>query len=252
MTTAKDIIQDSLELLGVYSPGNTLTDADAERGLSTLNDMLDVWSNESLACFDWLTQTFTMVPGQYQYTVGPPQPIGNPQPDIIGQRPLRVSDMPGAAYLLDTELNRYLMDVVDQMTWNIQTTAVANSDLPDHLFYDPTYPLGTINIWPTPSSSWTCSFLSYLQLGGFASLAAVFNLPPGYKRAITTNLCLSLKAYFQDANIDPLIIKEAMETKASVKRNNMRSQRAVLDPELVSRGNVVYNIFTDRGAGRNT
>ena len=246
MTTALDVIQDSLELLGVYGPGDEISDADAERSLSTLNDMLDIWSNESLACFDWITQTFTMIPGKFQYTIGP----SSLNPDIVGQRPLRVSDAPGASYLLDTNLNRYLMDTVDQLTWNVQTTAVANSDLPNILFYDPQFPLGVINIWPTPSSSWTCSFLSYLQLGDFASLATAFNLPPGYKRAITTNLCLSLKPYFASAQIDPLIIKEASETKASVKRNNMRTQVAVFDPELVSRGNAVYNIYTDRGSGR--
>ena len=243
MPTALDVITDALELLGVYSPGDQISSADLSRSLSVLNDMMDVWSNESLACYDWITQTFTMVPGQYQYTVGP----GG---DIPGTRPLRVSDAPGSAYLLDTNLNRYLMDVVDQLTWNIQTTAVANSDLPDILFYDPQYPLGIINIWPTPSSSWTCSFLSYAQLGDFATVSSAFSLPPGYKRAITTNLCLSLKPYFASAQIDPLIIKEASETKASVKRNNMRTQVAVFDPELVSRGNAVYNIYTDRGSGR--
>jgi hypothetical protein len=205
--------------------------------------MMDVWSNESLACFDWVTQTFTMVPGQYQYTVGPGGFVN-------GTRPLRVSDAPGAAYLLDSTNNRYLMSVVDQLTWLLQTTASADSDLPDILFYDPQFPLGVINIWPTPSSGWTCSFLSYNQLGDFASPNSSFSLPPGYKRAITTNLCLSLKPYFASAQIDPLIIKEASETKASVKRNNMRTQIAVFDPELVSRGNAVYSIYTDRGSGR--
>ena len=243
MPTALDVITDALELLNVYSPGDQISSADLSRSLSVLNDMMDVWSNESLACYDWITQTFTMVPGQYQYTVGPGGYIN-------GTRPLRVSDAPGAAYLLDTNLNRYLMDGVDQLTWLIQTTAVANSDLPDILFYDPQYPLGIINIWPTPSSSWTCSFLSYAQLGDFATVSSAFSLPPGYKRAITTNLCLSLKPYFASAQIDPLIIKEASETKASVKRNNMRTQVAVFDPELVSRGNAVYNIYTDRGSGR--
>lgn len=245
MPTALDIIQDALELLGVYGPGDTISSADSARSLSTLNDMMDVWSNESLACFTWLTQTFTLNPNQYQYTVGP----GG---DISGTRPLRVSDAPGAAYLLDTNLNRYLMDVVDQLTWNIQTTAVANSDLPDHLFYDPQFPLGVINIWPTPTTGYTCSFLSYQQLGDFASLAAPFSLPPGYKRAITTNLAVILKPYFTGSVLDPDVRIEASTTKASVKRNNMRPQIAVYDPELVSTGNVVYNIYSDRGTGRNT
>ena len=94
--------------------------------------------------------------------------------------------------------------------------------------------------------------MSYAQLGDFATVSSAFSLPPGYKRAITTNLCLSLKPYFASAQIDPLIIKEASETKASVKRNNMRTQVAVFDPELVSRGNSTYNIYNDRGTGRNT
>ena len=71
MPTALDVITDAFELLGIYSPGDSISSADLNRGLSVLNDMMDVWSNESLACFDWVTQTFTMVPGQYQYTVGP-------------------------------------------------------------------------------------------------------------------------------------------------------------------------------------
>ena len=243
MATALDIITDALELLGVYSPGDPISSADLNRSLSVLNDMMDVWSNESLACFDWITQTFTMIPNQYQYTVGPGGYISGP-------RPLRVSDAPGSAYLLDTNLNRYLMDVVDQLTWNLVTTAVADSDLPNIFFFDPQYPLGIVNIWPTPSSSWTCSFLSYRQLGDFSEPSSTFSLPPGYKRAITTNLCLSLKPYFASAQIDPLIIKEASETKASVKRNNMRTQISVFDPELISRGNAVYNIYTDKSSGR--
>ncbi|HXJ61891.1 MAG TPA: hypothetical protein VNU68_35075 [Verrucomicrobiae bacterium] len=247
VVTARDIIQDALELMGIYSPGDTISAADLSRSLSTLNDMMDVWSNESLATFDWITQTFPLVPGQFQYTIGP----ASLNPDIVGERPLRVSDAPGSAYLLDNNLNRYLMDVVDQLTWNIQTTAVANSDLPDHLFYDPQFPLGIINVWPTPSVGYTCSFLSYHQLGNFQSAATVFSLPPGYKRAVTTNLCLSLKPYFVSGTLDPLVILEAKETKGIVKRNNMRTQVAVFDPELVSRGNQVYNIYSDRGTGRN-
>lgn len=243
MPTARDIIQDALELLGVYGPGDTISAADAARSLSTLNDMIDVWSNESLACFAELQQSFPLVVGQSKYTVGPG---GN----INGTRPLRVMDAPGAAFLLDTNNNRYLMNVLDQQTWNMQTTAVANSNLPDLMWYDPQYPLGIINIWPTPAMTYTCTFTSYLQLGDFANLAGTFSLPPGYKRAITTNLCLSLKPYFTSATLDPDVREEARITKGSIKRNNMRTQIAVYDPELVARGNNTYNIYSDRGSGR--
>lgn len=241
--TASDIVSDALEMLQVYPSDQPLSDADLQKGLQVLNDMMDLWSNESLTCFAWLTQTFTLIPGQSQYTVGP----GG---QISGARPLRVSDAPGSAYLLDTNQNRYLMNVDDQLAWNTITTAVANSDLPDHLFYDPQFPLGIINIWPTPNVGYTCSFLSYLQLAEFTVASSPLILPPGYKRAIVTNLAVMLKPYFLDSQMDPDIRLEARETKATIKRNNMRTQIAVFDPELISRGNQVYNIYSDRGTGR--
>lgn len=243
ITTATGLCTDALQLLQVYPPDQALSDADLEKALEVLNDMMDLWSNESLTCYAWLTQTFTLVAGQSQYTVGPGGFIN-------GTRPLRVSDAPGSAYLLDTNLNRYLMNVDDQLAWNTITTAVANSDLPDHLFYDPQFPLGIINIWPTPNVGYTCSFLSYLQLVEFATPNAPLSLPPGYKRAISTNLAVMLKPYFLDSQMDPDIRIMARESKATVKRNNMRTQVAVFDPELISRGNQVYNIYSDRGSGR--
>lgn len=239
MTTATDIAQDILEMLGVLSPGDPMANADAQRVFSVVNDMLDSWSNESLSCFAWLQQTFNLVINQSQYTVGPG---GN----INGTRPLRVSDGAGSAYLLDTNANKYPMDVVDQLTWNLRTTAAVNSNLPDTLFYDPQFPLGVINIWPTPNMTYACYFYSYLQLVDLASLTATFSMPPGYKLAITTNGAVACKPYFRDAQIDPIIVDRARESKGNIKRTNMRTQIAVMDPEIVSRGQSTYNIRSDR------
>lgn len=243
MTTARTIIQDALEMLRIHAPGEDASQPDMARGLSVFNDMIDSWSNESLACFAWLTQTFTLVSNKSQYTVGP----GG---DINGTRPLRVTDAPGGAYLLDTNNNRYLMDVVDQLTWNIRTTATANSNLPDTLWYDSQFPLGIINIWPTPTMGFTCSFLSYLQLNEFTTLDTDVGFPPGYKLAYTTNLAIAMKAYFKDANLDPAIVQRASESRAAIKRTNMRTQIAIFDPELVSRGIGTYDIYNDRNTGR--
>ena len=238
-TTAQDMIQDALEMLGVYGPGDTMSTADANRGLSVLNDMLDSWSNESLACYAWLQQNFSLVVNKSAYTIGP-------NGDINSTRPLRISDAAGSAYLLDTNNNKYPMDVLDQLAWNLRTTAAVNSNLPDTLFYDPQFPLGVINIWPTPNMTYTCYFYSLLQLAEFSSLTSKLSLPPGYKRAITTNLAIDLKPYFTDANLDPIIAMRAAEYKGNVKRTNMRTQVAVFDPEIVARGQSTYNIRSDR------
>lgn len=237
--TALDIITDALELLGVYGPGDSISAADSSRALSVLADMMDLWSNESLACFAWATTTFTLQVGKSQYTIGP----GG---DISATRPIRISDAPGATYLLDTNGNRYLMDAVDQLAWNMQTTAVADSDLPDTLFFDPQFPFGIINIWPTPAMSYTCSFLSYLPLSDPSALSSAISLPPGYKRAITTNLAVCLKPYFTSAQLDPDVREEARESRGIIKRSNMKPPKAAYDPEIIARGQSSYNIYSDR------
>ena len=240
--TAADIVQDALELLGIYSPGETATAPDLARGFSTLNAMLDSWSNEALSTFAYLTQQFTLSPGQSVYTIGPGGNIDAP-------RPLRLSDAAGSAYLLDQNANRYPLDVVDQQTWNLRTTSAVSSNLPDTLFYDPQMPLGLINIWPIPNIGYTAYFMAFAQLTFFASLIAPMVLPPGYYWALATNLAVVLKPYFKDAMLDPVLIAQAMESKGNVKRTNLRRAVAVYDPELIARGRSTYNIYRDSGVG---
>src|SRR6202522_1356666 len=180
MATALDLITDALEILGVYSPGEAISAADSSRMLSNLNDMLDGWSNLTWSCYAYLTTSFTLVPGQQKYTIGSG---GN----INSARPLKIFDAPGTAYVLDFNGNNYPVDVVDQQQWNLygNTSSLITSDFPDTLFYDPQFPLGIINVYPWPTIGYTMSFISYLQLGDFSSLATALSLPPGYKRAIT-------------------------------------------------------------------
>lgn len=239
--TALEIVTDSLELLQVYAPGEIISDADAERMLTTLNDMLDSWSNLTLACYRILEQSFVLIPGQQQYTVG----TGG---YITGGRPLKVLDGPGTAYVQDFNGNNYAVTVVARDQWNLygNRSILITSDFPDTLFYDPQFPLGIINVMPVPTIGYTMFFDSYAQLADLANLTAELSLPPGYKRAITTNLAVCAKPYFKKSEIDPLILIEASKTLGDIKRTNMRPNVAVMEPELVSSAQLSYNPYTDR------
>jgi hypothetical protein len=70
MTTAQDLIIGSLRFINQYSPGESLDSADADDALETLNDLLDSWSTDKISVYASNEQTFTYVPGQYQYTIG--------------------------------------------------------------------------------------------------------------------------------------------------------------------------------------
>jgi len=243
VATARDIIQDSLERLGVYAPGETMGDADAERGLTVLNDMLDSWSNESLTTFEILEQTGALQVGVSSYTIGAGGVFNT-------TRPIRILDGPGAAYIVDSSQNRYPLNVVPKAYWNQIGLLTVTSNIPDTLYYDNAYPLGIINIFPVPLISYSIYFDSYLQLVDFANLSTAVSLPPGYIKAMKDVLAVELWPYFKPDGSDPsaVLIEAASKSKANVKRANLRENVAQYDQEIVSRATPTYNIYRDSGA----
>lgn len=238
MSTARDLIQAALEELGVYAPGETLTEADASRGLWVLNAMLDSWSNENLFCYAIQEFTVPLVIGQNQYSIGP-------SGQVNGVRPLRAITGLGAAYVVDGSQNRYPVDVIERDQWNRIGLLTANSQIPTRIFYDPQFPLGILNVFPMPASSYDLYFDAYLQLSDFGSLTTVLTLPPGYQDAIQHNLAIRLKPFFATGQIDPIIIELASQTKAAVKRTNIKQSPASYDASIISRATPTYNIFRD-------
>ena len=243
MTTAQDIIQDALEMIGIYAPGETMSGADSSRGLTVLNDMIDSWSNESLACYAINENSHTLTPNQFQYTIGP----GG---DINTTRPLYIIDTPGSAFIKDPQGNRYQIDVVPRDDWNLSPSDQTTSNVPSQLFYDPQYPLGIINLYPVPTLGWTLYFDSYLQLVEFTGLTSTINLPPGSTLAVKTNLAVALQPYFATAQLSEVVANRASVSKGNIKRTNIRPVTAVFDPEIISRAMPTYNIFTDSTSRR--
>lgn len=240
MATARDLIQDAFELLGVYAPGEDINTVDGARGLTTLNKMMDSWSNESLTCYAILEQSFALLPGKQSYT------IGLPGGSIPQARPIRILEDPGTCFIRDGANNDYPVEVVPRDKWNLIGLKTTQSQIPSVLFYDPQYPLGIINIFPIPSINWTLYFDSYLQMVRFANMTQAMSLPPGYEAAITSNLALWLDPYYLDAQVSPKVATMAGLTLGNIKRTNMRPVEARYDAEIVSRANATWNIWRDR------
>lgn len=243
--TALDLITNTLLGIGVYSPGEPISAADSAVCLQELNTMIDSWSNESLMTYATLENTEALVPGKYQYTIGP----GG---DFNTTRPLRIIGSPGSCYVMDTNGNRYNLEVVPQNRWNLigNITAVT-ANFPNTLFYDPQYPLGIINLYPVPNISWSLFFDSFLQLTDFTTLAAPMILPPGYQAAIQNNLKIEIWPHFKadGTQPSPLLLRSAVRSKAAVKRTNIREIIANYDSEIVSRAAGVFNIYTGSNRG---
>jgi len=90
---------------------------------------------------------------------------------------------------------------------------------PTDLYYDRTYPLGNIYVYPNPSMGgelhyWTDTILMDLQ-----NINSPINLPQGYARAIKSNLAIELAAENGKA-VSPSLAMRARDAKAAIKSLN--------------------------------
>jgi len=243
MSTAGAMILTSYQMIGYYGANETMTGADSALGLDQLNKMLDSWSNEDLACFAILEQSFPLVVGQNSYTIGL-----SGGANVQSARPIRLIEGPGAAYLQDTNANNYRVDIVTREQWNqiANRGVTTTSNIPDTLFYDPQMPLGVINIWPTPTIAYTLFFDSFQQFADLSTLTTPFNLPPGYELAIQANLALLLAPFCKNATVSTDVVKIAAKSLANVKRSNRRNNVAQFDREITKSGMPNFNIYSGR------
>ncbi len=240
MATGLDFVTDAYARTGVFAPSEVLTAAASAQGLTTMNDLIDSWSNESLITFAIQEQAAPLQPGVWQYTIGPGGTWNMP-------RPLRVLTGPGRAYVMDSNGNRYPLEVIQRDQWNlIGNIQNIGSNLPTSLFFDPTgYPLATINVWPIPILPYMLFWDSFLPLVEIPTLATTVTLPPGYNRALKTNLALELAPYYKPDSWQPpaLLVKQAAQSLAAVKRTNVRPYRALFDRAILRFPRASYNIF---------
>lgn len=71
-TTASDLITGAMRSINALEAGETPNPNDSSDALQVLNDLLDTWSADKLFVFSSNENLLTLVPGQYQYTVGNP------------------------------------------------------------------------------------------------------------------------------------------------------------------------------------
>ncbi len=238
MTTASDILTRAARSLGYLGRTEVMSAADINDALLTFNTMLDSWSNEKLMSYITLERTFTLIIGQQQYTIGPGGNFNTARPFDITQ-----------AFITDSNQLRYPVTILPQDKWNLIGELNINSQIPTTLFYDPQYPLGVINIFPVPLVGYTLTIDSTQAQVDFTSLTQSLSMPLGYERMMISNLAIELMGAGWPCLLNQLqlaaLMKQAEESKANVKRTNIKEVIADYDQAIVSKSYATYNIYSD-------
>ncbi len=92
--------------------------------------------------------------------------------------------------------------------------------------YQPTFPYGTLYVYPAPGSSYTAHIFSDLILSEFASTTTPYSLPQGYTRSLKKLLGLELAPIYGKTP-SPQLIMQAKEARELIKGTNDQPVRVL-------------------------
>ncbi len=232
MATAQDIIDRSLRLIGQIGAGLSPTADETADALEALNAMLGAWRNDRLMAYAIQTQDITVSASDTNVTVGP-------SGDLVTTRPVAIE----GAYA-----------VVDDMTYNVRILneqefaaipdKTAQSDWPDRIWPQMSFPDVTIYLYPIPTTTSTLRILTRVPVSSFASAGTTVSLPPGWEDALAYNLAVRIAPEYE-REASQTVKEMARETRAALRITNSRPQKLYTElPVLV--GNYIANIITDQ------
>lgn len=198
--TVAQFLRSSLRLIQVTNP----TAAELNDALEALNLMLSDWSTSSLGIHKLTRVTFPTVARNGAYNIGTGATIDTTRPNKIGISFCR--DM-GQDSRIDPISAEDYADIGDK---SIEST-------PLKLYYEKTYPLGVVFLWPVPDKVYDVFLYLHSPLASYSSISDDLNLPPEYHTAIKYNLAIAIAPEF-GTSVSQEVAVSASETLKSMKR----------------------------------
>jgi hypothetical protein len=219
--TAGDLIENSLRLIGVLATGETMTADELNDGLSTLNDLLEIWSTQNLAVYGSADATFNTVANTAAYTIGP---TGT----WVTDRPVRINSSP---YCTVNGIS-FPITLLGQSDYDLISYKAQTDQIIERMLYVNDSPNGRITLWPVPNAIVPITLNIDRVLTQVATTATLMTFPPGYLLAMRYALGILLAPDYGRA-IPPEIQGVAQSSFASIKRANKVKRAASYDSALV-------------------
>jgi hypothetical protein len=237
--TVLDVITDALRELGVIAQGETATNYDADHGLSAINRLIDQWAAERMQIYAQTRTTWAIVSGTQVYTVGTGGTVNLVRPVFLDH-----------IHYLNTGLattTEFQLQPLTDDAWSKVPIKDLSSPYPTCWYYNPTFPLGTLTLWPNPSSA-TLTGVMYAPtaVAEFTALTTAISLPPGYRRMLVKNLALEMAPSFS-REVSGMLAAQAADSLSAVKRSNKRMMDMSVESAALIQGQSrrhYYNIYT--------
>jgi len=234
MTTAAELINGSLRLLGVLAEGEEPSVAVMQDSIMAMNQMIQSWDTERLSVFSTQDQVFTWPAYTMSRTIGPTG-------DFVGNRPIEIDD---ATYFKDPSSGlSFGIKIINQQQYDGIAFKTVTSTYPQVMWINNTFPDMEITVYPIPIKALEWHIISVETLTEVSSVATDMYFPPGYLRAFRYNLACELAPEF-GVEPSPQVQRIAMSSKRNIKRINFPGDlMAIPYPIVATRQR--YNIYAN-------
>lgn len=247
--TQRSLISSAFTTLGVTQPGEAPDADNLATAQDRLAELVDNWNTQDLTVLVVERVIYSLVANQQTYTIGPAALT----PDFSTGTAARPMDIQGANLVQNvtgTPVFIPLAPLTDDMYQNLPVPS-QTSFQPNSYYYNATNPLGTVFLWPAPTTS-VNQLALYLSLltPQFASLDASYICPPGYAKAFRLGLAQALITDFgvpleTAAKVDQM----ASQALTDLKMTNVKMSDIAVDPAFAPDPRGLYNIQSDTGGG---
>lgn len=242
--SAANLIRGAFRLIQVASSDSTLTASEMNDGLESLNRMLDSWSADELTLYQIIRESFSLTNGQNPYTIG----YGG---EFNTSRPIKIVGAQLNLYNANLPVT-YPMQVLQYDDYNSIRLKTLATNFPQYLYYNPSFPLGEILIYPVfsasgSSTSATITLSSWKPIDVIDCLDSTLSFPPGYWEALVFNLAIRMAEEYQ-FDIRPQTMMLAAQALKRIKQQNRRVPTLSSDAALMTTNQRRYNIYSD-GSG---
>lgn len=232
-TTAGDLINQQLRLIGMLAEGETPSADTSNDALTAMQQMIDSWSTERLSVFTTQEQVLTWPANQRSRTLGP---TGT----LVGLRP--VGELDDATYYIVNNIS-YDLQIINQQLYNSIALKTATTTLPNLIYMDSSYPDATLYLYPVPTQALEMHFVSVQELTQPLTLATTLAFPPGYLRAFRFNLACEFGPEF-GYPVPADVKRIAIMSKRAIKRINNPQDVMSFDNNLIGASGSRFNVYS--------
>lgn len=213
MATNRAFLESTLTLINVIGIGQSVPSEYVNQALDSFNEVLDALTAEGLIPYSTQTLTVPLIGNQVSYSIGPSGDLNTAlRPATLGSHVWVKQSNTDTPVLLVTA-SEY-GDIPDKDT----------TGFPSIAYYNPTYPTGTLTLWPKPNFSGTLKVVIDTPFVTTQALASTFAWPPAYQRFLRYELAVALSPEF-GLPIDPIILSERNRLRQEVTINNLHPER---------------------------